>query len=136
MALSACAALAAAADAPNAAITTLAHAGEVACEPARPHFCANIHVACSGVSPVRTFSFRLRAGPAHGTIETEAAADADAAGIAASYRQARADWGSDREDVILHPHDGTGYVKMLADGTFIMRHHARGDAIMASGRCR
>ena len=114
------------------AITRLAAGGAVSCQPALPHFCANIHVACSGPSTIRTFPFALRARADQGSIESSS----DTAGIGEIYTNGRVAWDSELSYVILRPHQGNGYIKLLADGTFSFRLYLQNaSAVMTYGRC-
>lgn len=114
------------------AIAKLAQAGAVACQPAHPVFCSNIHVFCSGPSALKTFAFKLRATRAQGSME----GPADTAGVAAQYENARVQWHHKDGYVILRPRQGNGYLKMLADGSYSFRHYSRDDATMSRGHCR
>lgn len=101
----------------------------VACEPALPFFCANIHVSCSGRTDMRTFAFRLRAQDGRGWIETEAGA------VRQQYEDARVDWSDGA--VLLRPRDGAGYIRLLASGKYSFRYYDAHEAgIMSYGHCR
>ncbi len=131
--LCAVAGVAAAADAPPGAITTLLKAGAVACQPAMPLFCSNIHVACAGPSSMRALPFTLKATRSAGAIDIGAA---DTAGLRELYADARVEWDRDDGYVILWPAQASGYVKLLADGTYVVRHYTSPyAATMSRGRC-
>ncbi len=119
-------------DADAAAISKLAHTGEASCEPALPYFCANIHVTCSGPTSIKTFPFKLRAKVSQGWIESSA----DTSGIREAYENGSAEWSGEGLYVILRPHEGHGYIKMLANGTYSFRHYSQGTASMSRGHCR
>lgn len=131
--LGAAAVFAAAADAAPSAIAALVRSGAVACQPAMPLFCSNIHVSCAGPSQMRALPFTLRATRSTGAIDIAAA---DTAGLRELYADARVEWDTDDAYVILRPRQASGYVKLLADGTYIVRHYtAPYAATMSRGRC-
>jgi hypothetical protein len=123
--------LAAPAVAAPGALDRLLQSGEVACEPALPVFCANIHVSCVGPSSIKSFRFRLRAAGTRGAVES----NTDDAGVAAAFSPARVEWGAASAYVILRPPQGNGYVKLLADGTYSFRHYGSSGALMSRGEC-
>ncbi len=118
-------------DAPQSAIAKLAQTGEVACQPTLPFFCSNIHVGCSGRSTIRTFPFKLRAASGRGWIES----DADTSDMKELYENGRVEWGNEDAYAIFRPHEGNGYVKLLANGDYIFRRYSRDAATMSRGRC-
>ncbi len=131
--LSVAAVVAAAADAAPSAVATLVRSGAVTCQPAMPLFCSNIHVSCAGPSSMRALPFTLRATRSAGAIDIAAA---DTANLRALYAEARVEWDTDDAYVILRPRQASGYVKLLADGTYIVRHYtAPYAATMSRGRC-
>ena len=125
--------VAVAGDVPATVLSKLATTGEVACQPALPFFCGNIHVACSGRTTIRTFAFKMRAGPSRGSIES----GSDTAGVSELYQDGPVAWESANTSVILRPHAGSGYIKVLANGTYSFRLYAQGqgDGVMSYGRC-
>lgn len=125
---------AAAADAPPGALAALLKSGAVTCRPAMPHFCSNIHVACAGPSSMRALPFTLKATRSAGAIDIAAA---DTAGLRELYADARVEWDADDDYVILRPRQASGYVKLLADGTYIVRHYTSPyAATMSRGQCQ
>jgi hypothetical protein len=122
---------AAAGDAPRTATSLLARAVEVDCQPALPFFCRNIHVACSGRTEVRTFPFTLRVNSSRGWIESTS----DASGIWKPYENASVDWGKDGTYVILRPQGREGYIRLLANGKYSLRHYSQDVGIMSHGQC-
>lgn len=112
------------------AILAAAPAGHiaVACAPALPYFCANVHVSCSGRTDLPTFAFRLHAQDGRGWIEAGTHA------LREQYRDARVD--RDEDAVILRPRHGAGYIRLLADGRYSLRHYAGDTGIMSYGHCR
>ena len=114
------------------AIAKLAQAGAVACQPAHPVFCSNIHVSCAGPSSLKTFPFKLRASRAQGSIE----GPADTAGVAKQYVDGRVEWNEKEGYVILRPRQANGSLKLLADGSYSFRHYSQHDATMSRGHCR
>jgi hypothetical protein len=114
------------------AVAKLAQTGAVACQPVHPVFCSNIHVSCAGPSSLKTFSFKLRANRTQGSIE----GPADTAGVAQQYVNARVEWYDKDGTVILRPREGNGYVKLLADGSYVIRHYSQYYATMSRGHCR
>lgn len=114
------------------AMARLLQAGEVACEPVLPIFCSNIHVKCVGPSTTKSFPFKLRAAGTRGSIE----AAPDHADVTTPYAPARVEWGEASAYVILRPQEGNGYVKMHADGSYVIRHYAPNGALMSRGECR
>lgn len=119
-------------DAPRNVLAALEQAGSVACQPLLPFFCANIHVSCAGRSTLATFAFTLRATETHGSIESAA----DTAGMQEQYADGRVEWSRAEGYVIVRPREGNGYVKLLADGSYIFRHYSQYAATMSIGRCR
>lgn len=109
----------------------LARGGQVACEPALPHFCANVHVSCAGRSTLETFAFTIRAGRTQGMLEAEAASE-----VAQHFADARVHWEAGSAYVILEPRHGPGYVKLLDEGGFVLRYYRREAGLMAYGSCR
>jgi len=131
--LCAVAGVAAAADAPPGAVATLLKSGAVTCQPAMPLFCSNIHVSCAGPSSMRALPFTLKATRSVGAIDI---AVADTAGLRELYAEAHVEWDADDGYVILRPRQASGYVKLLADGTYIVRHYTSPyAATMSRGRC-
>ena len=123
---------AAGSDAPQSATAKLTQAGEISCQPVFPVFCSNIHVACSGPSSMKTFPFKLRATTTAGSIES----NSDTGGIREQYENARVEWESGGASVILRPRQASGYVKLLSDGTYVIRHYvAPHTATMSRGNC-
>jgi hypothetical protein len=120
-----------ASDAPQTAITKLAHAGEVSCQPSLPFFCSNIHVACSGTSSIKTFPFKIRASFTNGSIDSPA----DTGGIREQYESGPVEWASDGAYVILRPRVANGYIKLLSDGTYSFRLYAQHVGTMSRGHC-
>lgn len=122
---------AAGSDALQSTIAKLAQTGEVACQPSLPFFCSNLHVSCSGQTAIETFPFTLKAGVSHGTIDSVP----DTEGLRAQYENGRVEWDEEGEYVILFPRSASGYVKLLADGTYSFRHYSRNLGVMSTGRC-
>jgi hypothetical protein len=118
-------------DAPRSAISILAQAGEVSCQPLLPFFCSNIHIGCSGLTTIPTFPFRLRATSSHASIESKA----DTSGIWELYEDGRVEWGRDDTYIIVRPRRGNGYIKISADGTYSFRRYSGDAASMSHGHC-
>lgn len=131
-ALAVAAGLACAGDAPHTAAALRAQAVAVHCRPALPFFCANIHVACSGRTELKTFAFALKAQSGRGWIES---AGAEAAGLQALYADGRVDWDPGAAYVILRPRGARGYIKLLANGSYSFRHYAQDTGLMSHGHC-
>jgi hypothetical protein len=127
----ACAASAADPSAASSAVDKLARSGEVACQPRLPYFCSNLHVACAGQTSIKAFAFKLKANGSRGSIES--AADPD--DVLVSYGNGRVEWDRDGAYAILLPSQGSGYIKLLSDGSYSFRHHAPHGAVMSMGRC-
>lgn len=107
--------------------------GTLACEPLITHYCANIHVSCANPSSIRTFPFQLHAARDKASITAPDKADDD---IVALYRDGtRVTWAPDDSFLLLEPRNGPGYLKLTADGIWIMRYYLRNDAWMARGSC-
>ena len=121
----------AASEAPSSALAKLAQTGELWCRPSWPVFCGNVHVSCSGQTSIQAFSFKLRADAGVGTIES----GPEPEGLQATYENARAEWDRDGAYVILQPRRASGYIKLLADGSYSFRHYTRHAAVMSIGRC-
>jgi hypothetical protein len=117
--------------APPSAVAKLARTGEVACQPALPHFCRNLHVACAGQTSIKAFAFKLKALRSQGTIESAP----DPENVLLQYENGRIDWDRDGAYAILHPPQGGGYIKLLADGSYSVRHYEPHGAVMSMGRC-
>ena len=117
--------------APQTAITKLAKTGAVSCQPALPSFCSNLHVSCSGQTPINTFPFKLRANLLHGSIESEPEPE----GLQRQYENGRVEWDREGMYVIVLPRLASGYIKMLSDGTYSFRHYSQHVGVMSVGRC-
>lgn len=117
--------------APQTAIAKLAQTGEVFCRPSQPYFCGNMHVSCSGQTSIETFSFTLKANRSRGTIESASGT----ASLATQYADGRIEWDREGKYVILLPSLASGYIKLLADGTYSFRHYAQDTGVMSIGRC-
>ena len=116
---------------PPSVVARLARTGEVSCQPARPHFCGNLHVACAGQTSIKAFAFKLKAVRSQGTVESTPDAD----NVLAQYEHGRIEWDRDGASAILLPPQGSGYIKLLSDGTYSFRHYAPHGAVMSIGRC-
>jgi hypothetical protein len=116
---------------PPSAVAKLAHTGEVACQPALPYFCSNLHVACAGQTSMKAFAFKLKSVQAQGTIES--APDPD--NVLLQYDNGRIEWDRDGAYALLIPPQGSGYIKLLSDGSYSVRHYAPRGAVMSIGRC-
>jgi hypothetical protein len=116
---------------PFDAVAKLRQAGAVSCQPSLPFFCGNLHVSCAGRTSLPTFAFTLRATPAHGAIEPGPEAES----FRQQYEGARVDWDSEGQYVIVRPALASGYVKLLADGSYSFRHYAQHVGVMSLGRC-
>jgi hypothetical protein len=122
----------AAADAPAGdAIAKLKRSGEVACQPALPFFCGNVHLSCSGQTALPTFAFKLRATPTHGSIEPAH----ETARFGEHYENGPVEWDAEGRYVILRPRLTRGYIKLLSDGSYSFRHYAQHAGVMSLGRC-
>jgi len=132
MALLCAASFPVAGEASDNALERLRETGEVSCEPSLPYFCRNLHVSCSGRTSLPTFPFRLRATLTQGSIESAAGTER----VRAPYASARIEWDGGGGYVILRPARAKGYLKLLADGTYSLRHYARELGLMSIGRCR
>jgi hypothetical protein len=113
-------------------VAKLAQTGQLACEPSLPHFCANLHVACAGKTSVATFPFRLRAGGTRGSIE----AGPEAESLPALYENAGVEWDGQGRYAMLQPASASGYVKLLADGSYSFRYYRQHTGLMSIGLCR
>lgn len=51
------------------------------------------------------------------------------------YENGRVEWGNEDAYAIFRPHEGNGYVKLLANGDYIFRRYSRDAATMSRGRC-
>ena len=116
---------------PRSAITKLAQTGEVSCQPTLPAFCSNMHVSCSGQTPINTFPFKLRANLSHGSIESEPEPE----GLQLHYENGRVEWDREGMYVIVLPRLASGYIKMLSDGTYSFRHYSQHIGVMSIGHC-
>jgi len=113
------------------AIAKLAQTGELSCRPSLPAFCNNVHVSCSGQTSIKTFPFKLRATPSQGTIESAPETEA----LRTLYENARIEWDSQGRYVLLLAQQASGYIKLLADGSYSFRTYAQGVGAMSIGRC-
>ncbi len=116
---------------PEGVIQKLATTGEVACQPALPFYCGNMHVSCAGLTSIATFPFKLRATAVVGTIESAPGTES----VRGPYENGRVDWEPAGAYVIVSPRSGSGYIKLLADGSYSFRHYAQHGAAMSLGRC-
>ena len=105
--------------------------GHVACAPAVPHFCANLHVSCAGVTAVPTFAFSLRVTPAGAALDAEGHARA----FVEQYAGGSVEWSSDGGYVIVRPASAGGYIKLFRDGRYVFRHYPQHEGIMSLGSC-
>ncbi|HYJ96546.1 MAG TPA: hypothetical protein VEX14_00675 [Burkholderiaceae bacterium] len=117
--------------APPSVVAKLSRTGEVACVPALPYFCRNLHVACAGQTSIQAFAFKLKATRSEGTVESAPAAD----NVLVQYEHGRIEWDRDGAYAILLPPQGSGYIKLLSDGSYSFRHYAPHGAVMSIGRC-
>ena len=118
-------------DASPSVVAKLAHTGELSCQPSVPAFCGNMHVSCSGQTSIKTFLFKLRATPSHGTIESAPETEA----MRTLYENGRIEWDGQGRYVLLLPRHASGYIKLLSDGTYSFRYYAQGVGVMSIGRC-
>jgi hypothetical protein len=109
----------------------LSRSGEVECRPALPSFCRNLHVACAGQTSIQAFAFKLKAARAEGTIEYAPEAD----NVLVQYEHGRIEWDRDGAYAILLPPQGSGYIKLLSDGSYSFRYYAPQGPVMSVGRC-
>jgi hypothetical protein len=116
---------------PEGVIQKLATTGEVACQPALPFYCGNMHVSCAGLTSIATFPFKLRATAVVGTIESAPGTES----VRGPFENGRVDWEPAGAYVIVSPRSGSGYIKLLADGSYSFRHYAQHGAAMSLGRC-
>lgn len=118
-------------NATRSVVAKLAQTGEVSCHPALPSFCTNMHVSCSGQTSLKAFPFKLRANPSQGTIESAPGTES----IRVQYEDGRVVWDKDGAYVMLLPRLASGYIKLLADGTYSFRHYSQHIGVMSIGRC-
>jgi hypothetical protein len=121
---------AAAAGAADGPLQRLRRGAEVSCRPAEPFFCENVHVRCAGRTAVRTFPFILRAAAGSVALVSEASE------FRQRYENAEVRWGKDEDYVLLQPNGAPGYMKLLADGSYVFRHYIGTLGVMSLGTCR
>ena len=114
------------------ALARLAQSGEAACQPTAPYFCANMHVSCAGQTTLRAFPFTLRANRTRGAIESDPEHEA----VRKPFDDAFIEWEEGGAAVILRPRIHSGYIKLLADGSYSFRHYTPHGAVMSIGRCK
>lgn len=114
------------------AVAKLRQTGALSCEPALPFFCGNLHVSCSGRTSLPTFAFTLRATHAQGAIEPALEAE----GFRQQYQGAGVDWDNQGQYVIVRPAQTSGYIKLLANGSYSFRHYLQHVGVMSLGRCQ
>lgn len=112
---------------PDVAARLLA-SGTVSCEPSIAHFCANIHVSCSGRSRIETVAFTLRG-------EGDAAWLLERGGVAAS-RVGRMQLDEQGDHVLVWLDPPPDLVRLRADGRYSFRIRRRDEYYMSYGRCR
>lgn len=105
---------------------------QLACEPAWPVFCGNIHVACAGQTTLPAFAFTLQA---RGNQARLTATGDDDDGIAQQYVRARVVDDAQNQSVLLLPEPARGYLKLQADGRYSLRHYQGHRGIMSIGQC-
>lgn len=110
-------------------LSKLRSGGELTCQPSLPVFCANMHVACAGRTSIPTFPFTLRLSHAGAAVRSTAPASP-------LYERPSVHWDAQGSTLLLQPADGPGYVRVLADGTFALRHYAQSGGVMSLGVCR
>lgn len=113
------------------ALSDLKREGRIACQPAIPYFCANVHVSCTGRTSVPTFPFRLRVTPAGVALDGPAAAEI----FVEQYSDAQVEWSNDGQYVILSPARSRGYIKIFHDGRYVFRHYQHNEGFMSLGLC-
>lgn len=119
-------------DSPVTTLLKRQQATEVSCLPTLPHFCENMHVRCSGRTPVATFEFKLRTKAGTSTVELLTAAEE----FQQRYENANVEWDKDGGYVLLTPQAANGYVKLLADGKYVFRHYIHSAGVMSLGHCK
>lgn len=120
----------ASAQAPDA-LSKLGRGERVACAPAFPYFCLNIHVSCAGRTDVPAFAFGLRIAPGGAALDAPAGAEA----FAEQYAGGRADWSPEEGYVVVRPAHAGGYIKLFQDGRYVFRHYRQSEGVMSRGTC-
>ena len=115
-----------------ATLLKLRQAGEVSCQPTLPHFCENMHVRCSGQTSVPTFEFMLRTTSSTGSLELATTSEE----FQQRYENANVEWDKDSGYVLLWPKATDGYVKLLSDGRYVIRHYIQSRGVMSLGQCK
>ena len=91
-----------------------------------------MHVRCSGQTSVPTFEFTLRTTRSRGSLELATASEE----FQQRYQNAGVEWDKDSGYVLLRPRATNGYVKLLADGSYVFRHYIQSRGIMSLGQCK
>ncbi len=93
------------------------------CEPLRPVFCRNIHVACAGKTEIPTSPFRVSL--------TGGLAQVDFEGPEPTL-QGQVDGSG---DLIIRLESGRSWIRIEPDGRYSHRIYEKGGAAMSQGRC-
>lgn len=96
--------------------------GYLACAPKFARLCANIHVACAGRSQIMAPEIDIHT---HG----------DLAFVWADNERLRVGPLHHSEQLIVHFHDDTGYLRLFESGRYVMRIYLQGQAYMTLGSC-
>ena len=114
------------------AVLALREGGELSCEPTLPYFCENMHVSCAGRTQVSTFPFKLRHVPGGSSV----ALRSDDEESQSKYADGLLVWAEDGSSLLYSPRDANGYIKLLANGKYALRHYIGGRGIMSLGQCK
>ncbi len=94
------------------------------CEPLRPFFCRNIHVACAGRTRIPTSPFRVSIAGDHATVEFQ--------GPEPSARGRVGGTG----DLVIRLEAGRAWIRIQPDGRYSHRIYWGGGSAMSQGTCK
>jgi hypothetical protein len=104
----------------------------LSCEPMLPYFCENMHVSCAGRTTIAALPFKLRMAPGINYVAL-VCEDQDSQG---KYAGASHEWAEDGNSLLFSPRNASGYIKLLKNGSYALRHYIVGRGVMSLGQCR
>ena len=87
---------------------------------------------CSGQTTVPTFEFKLRNATNAGALQLATTSEE----FQRQYESPNVEWDKGGGYVLLSPKASNGYVKLLSDGKYVLRHYIQGLGVMSLGHCK
>ena len=94
------------------------------CQPARPVFCRNIHVACAGRTDIPTVPFRVSIDGARARVDFDGPESSVQGRVAGSG------------DLVIRLDDSRSWIRIQPDGRYSHRIYRKDGAAMSQGTCR